>query len=134
MVEDEPGRVMLELGFVGFAGIYFLRVYLILRALRQVFVLRTAFHRAIATSCVLFFLAHLPGGVVFNVTSGVFYWFFAGLLLVAMRLDSVRLPGAAVPAAEAAPSARPPRPARPMQPVPRPEPVGPLWEWPVPPS
>lgn len=86
-VEDEPGRVMLELGPFGFFFIYFVRVYLVLKALEQVFRLRTSFGRAIATSCALFFLAHLPGGVVFNVTADVYYWYFAGLLLCARRLD-----------------------------------------------
>lgn len=90
MLEDEPGRIMLELGIVGFLLTYFLRLYLVVFALGQVFVLRTPFHRAVATSCVLFFLAHLPGGIVFNVTAGVYYWFFAGLLMAVLRLD--RLP------------------------------------------
>lgn len=92
MVEDEPGRIMLELGVVGFLLVYFLRFYLVFFALRQVFVLRTPFHRAVATSCVLFFLAHLPGGIVFNVTAGVFYWFFAGLLMAVIALDRLPAP------------------------------------------
>jgi hypothetical protein len=87
IVEVESGRIMVELGPIGFALIYFVRVYLALFAFMQVMVLRTRFHRAIATASLLFFLAAIPGGVVFDVTSDVYYWFFAGLLLAAIRLD-----------------------------------------------
>jgi hypothetical protein len=66
--------------------VYLVRVYLVVLALGQVFRLKSPFLRAMATSCVLFFIAHLPGGVVFNVTADVYYWFFAGLLLLVMRL------------------------------------------------
>jgi hypothetical protein len=138
LVEDEPGRVMLELGLPGFVLIYVARLTLIFLALSQVFVLRTAFHRAIATSCVLFFLAHLPGGVVFNVTSGVYYWFFSGLLFLAMRLDAVRRESepvpAAGPAAEAAAGRPRPRGLVPSEGPPRPQAdPAPRWEWPLPP-
>ncbi len=87
LMEDEPGRVMLELGPLGFFLIYFVRVLLIVVATKQVFRLRHAFHRAIATSCALFFLSQLPGAVVFNVTADLYYWFFAGLLFLVIRLD-----------------------------------------------
>jgi hypothetical protein len=85
-VEVESGRVMLELGPVGFVLVYFVRVYMILFALRQVFVVRTPFHRAVATACLLFFLAQLLGSIIFDVTSDLYYWFFGGLLLTIMRL------------------------------------------------
>jgi hypothetical protein len=132
LVEDESGRVMLELGFVGFALVYFIRCYLVFLALRQVFLLRTPFRRSIATSCVLFFIAHLPGGVVFNVTSGVYYWFFAGLLFLAMRLDREAVPAPVHAAAAAAGKPRPVAPALPSTPSTAPAP--PRWEWPLPPT
>lgn len=106
ILEDEPSRIMLELGIFGFFATYVLRISLIIISLYQVFVLRTRFHHAIATSCVLFFLAHLPGGVVFNVTADVYYWFFAGLLLAAMQADRL-----AVQRSAAAPAPLLPRPA-----------------------
>ncbi len=86
-LEDEPSRVMVELGPVGFLAVYFVRVYLILLAVGQVFRLRTRFHRAMASTCAMVFLAHLPGAVVFNITAGVYLWFFAGLLMLVKRLD-----------------------------------------------
>jgi hypothetical protein len=99
--EVETGRIMLELGPVGFILIYWARIYLIFFALRQVLRLRTSFHRAIATSAFLFFLAELPGGVVFDVTTDIYFWFFAGLLLTVMKLDRAMspAPGRVAPAA-----------------------------------
>ncbi len=120
LLEDEPSRIMLELGLLGFLLVYFVRVYMVIFALQQVFLLRTTFHRAVATSCVLFFLAHLLGSIVFNVTSGVFYWFFAGLLMAVLRLDATLAPARA--AAVPRPAERPLVPGRPR---PAPQPVRP---------
>jgi hypothetical protein len=94
-VEAESGRVMIELGPVGFVLFYFLRVYLIIFALRQVLQMRTGFHRALATACLLFFLAQLAGSIVFDVTADLFFWFFGGLLLLVIRLDRVAVAVAA---------------------------------------
>lgn len=106
-VEVESGRVMLELGPIGFILIYFVRVYLAVFAFRQIMVLRTRFHRTLATAAFLFFLTALPGGVVFDVTSDLYYWFFTGLLMLVIRLDreTARKAGRAV---------APPRPAAPQ--------------------
>ncbi len=87
LVEDEPGKIMVELGPIGFLIFYFVRVALAAYAFRQVFELRTQFHRAIACACLLFFLAQLPGGVVFEVTAGLYFWFFTGLLAAVVALD-----------------------------------------------
>jgi hypothetical protein len=102
LVEVESGRVMLELGALGFLLIYFLRLYLAGFALRQVFALRTRFHRAIATATFLVSLTALPGAVVFDVTGDVYYWFFAGLLMLAVRLDREAVKAAAPAAAASA--------------------------------
>ena len=40
-----------------------------------------------AISALLFFLIQIPGGVIFDVTAGVYYWFLAGLVFLAVRLD-----------------------------------------------
>jgi len=112
-VEGEPGRIMLELGLPGFLVFYFIRLYLALFALRQARALRTLFHRAIATAAFLFFFAQIPGSIVFDVTTDVYYWFFAGLLLTVMVLDRVALPASqpavAPPAARRRPAAVPAR-------------------------
>lgn len=113
-VEDESGRVMLELGPFGFILIYGARILLTAFAALSVFVFHDRFARAIAVTCFLYFLTSIPGGIVFNVTAGLYYWFFAGLLFLAVRFDRE----AVAPAALAAPARAatraphlPPRPA-----------------------
>jgi hypothetical protein len=102
-VEAETGRIMIELGPVGFFFVYFVRMYLIGFALRQVLTLRTTFHRAVATGSLLFFLAQLLGSIVFDITADLYFWFFGGLLFLVMRLDrrAVHQATAAAPAAAA---------------------------------
>jgi hypothetical protein len=85
--ESESGRVMMELGLLGFVLVYLVRVGLALFTLRQALRLRTVFHRAVAISALLFFLVQIPGGIVFEVTAGVYYWFLAGLVFLVVRLD-----------------------------------------------
>jgi hypothetical protein len=102
LVEVESGRVMIELGPIGFLLVYFTRIYLAILALRQVFALRTRFHRALATASFLFFLSAIPGGAVFDVTADLYYWFFAGLLITAIQLDRKIVQKAARPAAAVA--------------------------------
>jgi hypothetical protein len=115
-VEAETGRIMVELGPIGFLLIYFVRIYMIVFALRSLLALRTVFHRAIATACLLFFLAQLLGSVVFDVTTDLFFWFFGGLLVTAIQLDrqaALRAARAAGASAAARPGTEPP-PARPI--------------------
>jgi hypothetical protein len=100
--EAESGRVMLELGPLGFLLVYAVRCALAAFTFRQVLRLRTAFHRALAISALLFFLIQIPGGVVFDATAGVYYWFLAGLVFLAVRLDRQ-----AVLARAASPARRP---------------------------
>ena len=104
--EAESGRVMLELGPVGFFFVYLARLAVAVFAFRQALRLRTLFHRAVAISALLFFLVQIPGGVVFDVTAGVYYWFLAGLVFLVVRLDRQ-----AVVARAASPAAQ--RPASP---------------------
>lgn len=87
VVEAESGKVMLELGPIGFALVYGARLLLAGWALSLVLRLKTRFHRALATSALLLLAAQMVGTVVFDPTTGVFYWTFAGLLVLAARLD-----------------------------------------------
>jgi hypothetical protein len=113
-VEGEPGRIMLELGLPGFLLFYFLRLYLAFVALQQARRLRSLFHRSMATASFLFFLAQLPGNIVFDVTTDVYHWFFAGLLLTVMTIDratGLAARAAAPPVAATAPELGVSRPA-----------------------
>jgi hypothetical protein len=116
-IEVESGRIMLELGPFGFALLYFVRLFMILFAFRQALILRVPFHRALAISSFLFFLVQLPGTIVYDVTSSLYFWTSGGLLLTAMKLDRE--------AVRAAARARQPSPARPaLEPsLPTPEPT-----------
>lgn len=107
IMEVESGRIMVELGPLGFLLVYFVRIYLTVYAFLQARALRTRLHRALATASFLFFLAAIPAGVVFDVTSDLYYWFFAGLLMLVIRLDREAARKAAVAAA-------PPGPALPV--------------------
>jgi hypothetical protein len=106
-VESESGRIMIELGPVGFFLVYFVRIYLIAFALRQVLTLRTTFHRAVATGSLLFFLAQLLGSIVFDITADLYFWFFGGLLFLVMRLDQQAVRRAAAAAAPGSLAGRP---------------------------
>jgi hypothetical protein len=108
--ESESGRVMLELGPLGFLLVYAVRLALALFTLRQALRLRTAFHRAVAIASLLFFLIQIPGGIVFEVTAGVYYWFLAGLVFLAVRLDREAVRAVAAGRAAAAPAPRMPVP------------------------
>lgn len=111
--EAESGRVMLELGPLGCFVVYLVRVALALFTFRQALRLRTIFHRAVATSALLFFLIQIPGGMIFEVTAGVYYWFLAGLVFLAVRLDreatlaALARQAPAAAAQQAAPSSAP---------------------------
>ncbi|HJX28054.1 MAG TPA: hypothetical protein VJ885_09085 [Thermoanaerobaculia bacterium] len=120
VVEGETGRIMLELGGLGFVLMYLIRLYLPLFALRRLGTLRVPWYRAVGTSCLLFLLAQILGGVVFDVVTGVYYWFFAGLLLRVIQLDReavARRAAAPAPAVQGTP----PQPGLIPAPVPRTE-------------
>lgn len=116
VVEGETGRIMLELGGLGFVLLYLVRLYLPLLALRRLGTLRVPWFRAVATSCFLFLLAQILGGVVFDVVTGVFYWFFAGLLMRVIQMDREAVAAARN---EPAPRSTLPRPGASPAPVPR---------------
>jgi hypothetical protein len=106
-VEVETGRVMIELGPLGFLLVYFLRLYLAFYAFQQTLRLKTPFHRSLATSCMLFFLVAIPTNVVFDVTAGMYFWTFGGLLMTAVVLDRKRARAAAGRPRAVAPPAQP---------------------------
>ncbi|HEV8630106.1 MAG TPA: hypothetical protein VGV61_07300 [Thermoanaerobaculia bacterium] len=114
LVEVEPGKVMLELGAVGFVLIYLARLSLVILAFGYAKRLHTRFHRALAIGSFLFFTAQVLGTPVFDVTCGVYFWFFAGLMMLAVRLDREAVRAAArQPRAEGLPRHQPPQ----LQPV-----------------
>jgi hypothetical protein len=87
MFEGESGRVMLELGLLGFLLIYLPRIALIFVAVRYVSALQRPSLRGLGTASLLIVVVSLPGAIVFNVTQGLFFWFFVGVLFAVTRLD-----------------------------------------------
>lgn len=86
-VEVETARVLLELGFIGFALIFGIRAYLTIQAFRLVFRFRSTPLRGIAAALACYLLTQYVGLVV-NVTADIYYWFAAGLLFALRRFDS----------------------------------------------
>ena len=96
LVEGETGRVTLEMGGIGFLLIFLLRLALVVFAFHKLRSVRHPWMRAVATACTLYLLAQIPGGVIFDFVTGMYYWFFAGLLLLVERLDREAAARAAV--------------------------------------
>jgi hypothetical protein len=87
VVEGETGRIMVELGGVGFVLMFLIRIILALSALFRSRAVRSPYFRGLATACFLFLLSQIIGGIVFDVVTGVYYWFFAGLLGLVETFD-----------------------------------------------
>lgn len=88
--EDEPGRLMLELGALGFVVSLGLRIYLCWLAWRTMLAGATPREKALAGAALMFFVAHVSSPIVFNGTGGALYWLFAGILAVILRDQHVR--------------------------------------------
>jgi hypothetical protein len=89
--EGEPVRVLLELGFFGFATWFLIKFYL-LWALWGIW--KRAQHQFLKQLALMAFLAHfvqLSGQVVMNHTSGVFFWFLTGFIFLVPKLDALAM-------------------------------------------
>jgi hypothetical protein len=83
--ESEPGRLMLELGGIGFLLVLGLKVSWIVAAHGALRHARTHAQFTAALVALGFFVAHLVAPVVFNATAGAFYWGLAGALAIVLR-------------------------------------------------
>ena len=98
--EAEPGRVMLELGVVGYLLHLTLRLGLLVTLLYACFNIRDAEARSLAVAAVAALLFPLAlGGAVTQHTQNVFQWFLAGVPLAMLNAERLRpgTPAAAVP-------------------------------------
>jgi hypothetical protein len=86
-VEVEPGRVMLELGPIGFTLWYLARIALMVFALVKSIRLKTRFHRSMGIAAGLYLLAQLPGAAIFDPTASIYHWFLAALATTMIALD-----------------------------------------------
>ncbi len=86
--EEEPERIVLEMGAVGYFLTYGLRLYILVCFVRLFFKLNKRDHKLLALIVFLFQLQFLQlSPLVFNLTTSVFYWFFTGMLFVLPKLE-----------------------------------------------
>jgi hypothetical protein len=83
--EGESGRLVLELGLVGFLLAVALKLAWVLAAHRAIQQASTHAQLVIGTVSLGFFIAHVPSTVVFNATAGALYWGFAGAVACVLR-------------------------------------------------
>ena len=83
--EGESGRLMLELGLVGFIIVLALKLSWILLAHAALRRARTHAQFVISMTALGFFVAHFASSVVFDATAGACYWGFAGALACVVR-------------------------------------------------
>ncbi len=87
--ESEPGRVMLDLGPLGFLLWYLLRLSLIFLLLQTFLKLKRPFLRQLALSAFLIHATQFTAQVVINHTLLVYYWFLAGFIFLLPRLEEI---------------------------------------------
>jgi hypothetical protein len=87
--EGEPVRVLLELGVIGFFFWFIIKFYLIWILWGTWKNLQTLFLKHLALMALLVHFVQLTGQVVMNHTSGVFFWFLTGFILLLPKLDSL---------------------------------------------
>jgi hypothetical protein len=82
-VEDENGRVALELGLVGLLLFFALKISLPLTALWLMRASTSRIGLAIGTATLAFCVPHLFLQLVYNTTAQTLYWLMLGLVLAA---------------------------------------------------
>ncbi|PSO75361.1 MAG: hypothetical protein BRC42_00460, partial [Cyanobacteria bacterium QS_1_48_34] len=87
--EAEMGRVILELGWVGFLLWYGFRLVLLFLVWRIYQKLKQPFLRQLALGIFLIQAIHLPAQIVFNHTAGIYYWFLHGLAFLLPNLERI---------------------------------------------
>jgi hypothetical protein len=85
--EEEPERIMLELGVIGFLLFYGLKSAFLLAAWRLTRQLKDLDLKLIAMVVFLVQLSFFVSPTVFNVTASFYYWFLSGLLILLPKLD-----------------------------------------------
>ncbi|MEH2381184.1 MAG: hypothetical protein V7K27_20235 [Nostoc sp.] len=87
--ESEMGRIVLEIGPIGFFLWYLLRVILIYLLWRTFLKLKRPLLRQLALSAFLIHAIQFSSQIVFNHTLLVYYWFLAGFIFLLPRLEQI---------------------------------------------
>jgi hypothetical protein len=89
--EGELGRIVLELGPVGFLLWYGLRLILIFSLWRVCMKLKSPFLRQLAFAAFLFHAINITNQLVFNNTLAIYYWFVGGFIFLLPQLEYQQL-------------------------------------------
>jgi len=87
--ESEMGRIILEIGPIGFIFWYGLKISIIIALFLLVWKLKRPFLRNLALVAFLIQLIWLPGQLVFHNTFAVYYWFLSGFIFLLPYLEHV---------------------------------------------
>lgn len=87
--ESEMGRVILELGPIGFALWYGLRVSIVIALFLVFWQLKRAFLRQLALAACLIQVIQISGQLVFHHTFSVYYWFLSSFIFMLPRLEQI---------------------------------------------
>lgn len=87
--ESEMGRIVLEIGPIGFFLWYLLRLILIYLLWRTFLKLKRPLLRQLALSAFLIHALQFTGQLVFNHTLLVYYWFLAGFIFLLPQLEQI---------------------------------------------
>lgn len=87
--ESEMGRIILEIGPIGFMFWYGLKICIMIALFLLVWKLKRPFLRNLALVAFLIQLIWLPGQLVFNNTFAFYYWFLSGFIFLLPYLEHV---------------------------------------------
>ena len=87
--EEEPGRVVLELGPIGFVFWYGLRIRILIELWRVFWKLKRPFLRQLALAIFLIQAIQLNDHLVFHHTFSMYYWFLTGFIFLLPRLEKI---------------------------------------------
>ncbi len=86
--EEEPGRVMIEIGLLGFILWYGLRLILLMSLYSVFLQLKNPFYKKLALAVFLFQLIHVGRQLVTDPTMLPYFWFFSGFIYLLPNLES----------------------------------------------
>ena len=92
-LEEENGRVAVELGWIGFVVFLALKTVALLLAYSVLRNSRSSIELVVGAAAVVFLGAHILGEIVFNSTAAAFYWTVVGAV-VYVRSQQLRVPAA----------------------------------------
>jgi hypothetical protein len=85
--EGETGRVIIEIGMIGFILWYGLRIILLISIFSVFLRLKNPFYKQLALAIFLFQSINLTGQLVTNPTMVIYFWFFSGFIYLLPILE-----------------------------------------------